>query len=89
MGGAAFVTEPGMAGAVGAVLFGPNVSTPAGTRRLTAAIQEAAKQGARLIELRLDFLKKAPDFKRLLANKPWFDAMRGMRQRRARERRAW
>ena len=27
---------------VGAVLFGPNVSTPAGTRRLTAAIQKAA-----------------------------------------------
>ena len=27
---------------VGAVLFGPNVSTPAGTRRLAAAIQEAA-----------------------------------------------
>src|SRR5262249_55765847 len=33
-------------------------------------IQEAARQGARLIELRLDFLKKAPDFKRLLENKP-------------------
>jgi 3-dehydroquinate dehydratase/shikimate dehydrogenase len=33
-------------------------------------IQEAAKQGARLIEVRLDFLKKAPDFTRLLANKP-------------------
>jgi 3-dehydroquinate dehydratase/shikimate dehydrogenase len=33
-------------------------------------IQEAAKQGARLIEVRLDFLKKAPDFKRLLENKP-------------------
>jgi 3-dehydroquinate dehydratase / shikimate dehydrogenase len=33
-------------------------------------IQEAAKQGARLIELRLDFLAKAPDFKRLLADKP-------------------
>lgn len=33
-------------------------------------IQEAAKQGARLIELRLDFLAKAPDFKRLLANRP-------------------
>ena len=27
---------------VGAVLFGPNISTPAGTRRLTAAIQKAA-----------------------------------------------
>ena len=37
---------------------------------MLAEIQEAAKQGAGLIELRLDFLKKAPDFKRLLANKP-------------------
>src|SRR3954451_4366134 len=33
-------------------------------------VQEAAKRGARLIELRLDFLAKAPDFKRLLTNKP-------------------
>src|SRR5919201_5606086 len=33
-------------------------------------IQEAAKRGARLIELRLDFLAKAPDLKRLLANRP-------------------
>jgi 3-dehydroquinate dehydratase/shikimate dehydrogenase len=33
-------------------------------------IQEAAKHGAHLIELRLDYLSKAPDFKRLLANKP-------------------
>src|SRR6516225_6846123 len=33
-------------------------------------IQEAAKRGARLIELRLDFLAKAPDFKRLLSPKP-------------------
>jgi len=33
-------------------------------------IQEAAKRGAQLIELRLDFLSKAPDFNRLLANKP-------------------
>lgn len=32
-------------------------------------LQEAAKRGARLIELRLDFLAKAPDFKRLLSNK--------------------
>jgi 3-dehydroquinate dehydratase/shikimate dehydrogenase len=37
---------------------------------IQAEIQEAAKQGARLLELRLDFLKKAPEFKRLLANKP-------------------
>jgi len=33
-------------------------------------IQEAAKRGAKFIELRLDFLAKAPDFKRLLAEKP-------------------
>jgi 3-dehydroquinate dehydratase/shikimate dehydrogenase len=33
-------------------------------------IQEAARRGARMIELRLDFLAKAPDFKRLLKNKP-------------------
>jgi 3-dehydroquinate dehydratase/shikimate dehydrogenase len=33
-------------------------------------IQEAAKRGARLIEVRLDFLAKAPDFKRLLSAKP-------------------
>jgi 3-dehydroquinate dehydratase/shikimate dehydrogenase len=33
-------------------------------------IQEAAKRGAQLIELRLDFLAKAPDFKRLLLQKP-------------------
>src|SRR5437870_3345408 len=33
-------------------------------------IQEAAKRGAKLIELRLDFLAKAPDFKRILADKP-------------------
>jgi 3-dehydroquinate dehydratase/shikimate dehydrogenase len=33
-------------------------------------IQEAAKQGARFLEVRLDFLAKAPDFKRLVDNKP-------------------
>ena len=33
-------------------------------------LQEAAKRGAQMIELRLDFLSKAPDFKRLLANRP-------------------
>src|SRR5688572_29149350 len=33
-------------------------------------IQEAAKRGARLLELRLDFIAKAPDLKRLLQNKP-------------------
>lgn len=33
-------------------------------------IQEAGKRGARLIEVRLDFLAKAPDFGRLLEIKP-------------------
>ena len=33
-------------------------------------LQEAAKRGAQMIELRLDFLAKAPDFRRLLAGKP-------------------
>jgi 3-dehydroquinate dehydratase/shikimate dehydrogenase len=33
-------------------------------------IQEAAKAGAQLMELRLDFLAKAPDFRRLMADKP-------------------
>src|SRR5205085_4668257 len=36
----------------------------------TVEIQEAAKRGARLLELRLDFIAKAPDLKRLLADKP-------------------
>src|SRR5262245_47842820 len=39
-------------------------------KMMQAEIQEAAKQGAKLIELRLDFLAKAPDFKRLLENRP-------------------
>ena len=37
---------------------------------LVHEIAEAAAQGAKLIEVRLDFLKKAPDFKRLLEAKP-------------------
>jgi 3-dehydroquinate dehydratase/shikimate dehydrogenase len=37
---------------------------------MQAEIQEAARRGATLIELRLDFLAKAPDFRRLLADKP-------------------
>jgi 3-dehydroquinate dehydratase/shikimate dehydrogenase len=37
---------------------------------MLAEIQEAGKRGARMIELRLDFLSRTPDFKRLLANKP-------------------
>src|SRR5262249_38561032 len=32
-------------------------------------LQEAVKQGAQFIELRLDFIAKAPDFKRLLSVK--------------------
>ncbi|MER3416929.1 MAG: shikimate dehydrogenase [Gemmataceae bacterium] len=39
-------------------------------KMVLAEIQEAAKRGAQLIELRLDFLARAPDFKRLLADKP-------------------
>jgi 3-dehydroquinate dehydratase / shikimate dehydrogenase len=35
-----------------------------------AEILAAAKQGAKLIEIRLDYLAKAPDFKRLLTDKP-------------------
>jgi 3-dehydroquinate dehydratase/shikimate dehydrogenase len=33
-------------------------------------IQEAAKQGAQMIEVRLDFLARPPDFKRILATRP-------------------
>ena len=39
-------------------------------KMMQVEIREAAKQDARLIELRLDFLAKAPDFNRLLADKP-------------------
>jgi 3-dehydroquinate dehydratase/shikimate dehydrogenase len=39
-------------------------------RMVQAEIQEAARQGAKLIEIRLDFLAKAPDFKRLLDKRP-------------------
>jgi 3-dehydroquinate dehydratase/shikimate dehydrogenase len=39
-------------------------------KMIQVEIAEAAKRGARMIEVRLDFLAKAPDFKRLLANKP-------------------
>jgi 3-dehydroquinate dehydratase/shikimate dehydrogenase len=38
-------------------------------KMMLAELQEAAKQGAKFIELRLDFLARAPDFKRLLAEK--------------------
>ena len=39
-------------------------------KMIQVEIQEASKRGARMIELRLDFLAKAPDYKRLLENKP-------------------
>ncbi|MBY0524913.1 MAG: shikimate dehydrogenase [Gemmataceae bacterium] len=39
-------------------------------KMILAEVQEAAKRGAAMIELRLDFLAKTPDFKRLLANNP-------------------
>src|SRR6516162_5600400 len=39
-------------------------------KMMQVEVQQAAKQGARLIELRLDFLAKAPDFKRLLEGRP-------------------
>jgi 3-dehydroquinate dehydratase/shikimate dehydrogenase len=39
-------------------------------KMIQAEIQQAAKQGADLIELRLDFLAHAPDFKRLLDGRP-------------------
>lgn len=52
---------------------GPLICTVIGRTRhkmMQIEIQEAAKRGAKLIELRLDYLAKAPDFRRLLANKP-------------------
>lgn len=51
----------------------PTICVAVGRTRhkmMQAEIQEAARRGAKLIELRLDFLAKPPDFKRLLANKP-------------------
>lgn len=51
---------------------GPLVCAVIGRTRhkmMQAEIAEAAKQGARLIELRLDFLRRPPDFKRLLTGK--------------------
>jgi 3-dehydroquinate dehydratase/shikimate dehydrogenase len=37
---------------------------------VTVEIQEAAKRGARFLELRLDFIARAPDLRRLLRDKP-------------------
>lgn len=39
-------------------------------KMILVEVQEAAKRGAALIELRLDYLARTPDLKRLLANKP-------------------
>src|SRR4051794_33642733 len=50
----------------------PRIFTVIGPARhplVLVELQEAAKRGADLIELRLDFIAKAPDFKRLLAEK--------------------
>jgi len=52
---------------------GPTICVVIGRTRhkmMQIEIQEAGKRGAQMIELRLDFLAKAPDFQRLLANKP-------------------
>ena len=45
---------------------------------MVAELQEAVKRGAAFIELRLDFLAKAVDFKRLLPLKkcPWVATLR-------------
>jgi 3-dehydroquinate dehydratase/shikimate dehydrogenase len=39
-------------------------------KMVQAEIREAHRQGAGLIEIRLDYLRNVPDFKRLLADKP-------------------
>ncbi|HEY1381698.1 MAG TPA: shikimate dehydrogenase [Gemmataceae bacterium] len=39
-------------------------------KMVAAEIKEAGKRGAALIELRIDFVARAPDLKRLLADKP-------------------
>jgi 3-dehydroquinate dehydratase/shikimate dehydrogenase len=39
-------------------------------KMVAVEIQEAAKRGARLLEIRLDFIARAPDLKRLLKQKP-------------------
>src|SRR2546421_9784958 len=48
---------------------GPTICVVIGRTRhkmMQIEVQEAVKRGARMIELRLDFLARAPDFKRLL-----------------------
>src|SRR5436309_4209976 len=39
-------------------------------KMVAAEIREAGKRGAALIELRIDFIARAPDLKRMLAEKP-------------------
>src|SRR5260370_41740025 len=39
-------------------------------RMVAAEIQEAAKRGAKMLEIRLDFIAHAPDFRRIIAQKP-------------------
>lgn len=39
-------------------------------KMILAEMQEAAKRGAQMVELRLDFLARTPDLKRLLKDKP-------------------
>ncbi len=39
-------------------------------KMMITEVQEAAKRGAQLIELRLDYLARSPDIKRLLAHRP-------------------
>src|SRR5437868_12114751 len=39
-------------------------------KMVAAEIREAGKRGAALIELRIDFVARAPDLKRILAEKP-------------------
>ena len=52
---------------------GPRICVSIGRTRhkmMLVELREAARQGAELIELRLDFLARAPDLRRLLADKP-------------------
>jgi 3-dehydroquinate dehydratase/shikimate dehydrogenase len=52
---------------------GPTICVVVGRTRhkmMQIEIQEAVKRGAQFMELRLDFLAKAPDFKRLIGSKP-------------------
>jgi 3-dehydroquinate dehydratase/shikimate dehydrogenase len=39
-------------------------------RMVAAEIQDAAKRGAKMLEIRLDYIPRAPDFRRLVSQKP-------------------